>query len=276
MAHAAPRRTRDASFQGRKEAAAKASLKFQKQCTFKPSINRPACRRRTRNAKGWRLHRGGAAAASLKSSSAPSNRRTTTCQRGVADGATRRIGRQTRRRGGLARHPSSSATRTNWPRSTGRAPTRRSTWPKPTSGATAGATQCAPSARASERGAFLPPTPTRASSTTPAAPAPHRVRARLDAQNAPARVGVGRRAPLNEGCARGPRRSEIPLALPPPPLPPKAPGFVLFSTFGWLFRGVRRRVVRVGGIKGGGVDGLGSRDASKPLLSRLAQRTGLR
>ena len=39
MAHVAPSNLADASFQGRKEAAAKASLKFQKQCTFKPSIN---------------------------------------------------------------------------------------------------------------------------------------------------------------------------------------------------------------------------------------------
>ena len=35
----APSNLADASFQGRKEAAAKASLKFQKQCTFKPAIN---------------------------------------------------------------------------------------------------------------------------------------------------------------------------------------------------------------------------------------------
>ena len=39
MAHVAPSNLADASFQGRKEAAAKASLKFQKQCTFKPAIN---------------------------------------------------------------------------------------------------------------------------------------------------------------------------------------------------------------------------------------------
>ena len=39
MAHVTPSNLADASFQGRKEAAAKASLKFQKQCTFKPAIN---------------------------------------------------------------------------------------------------------------------------------------------------------------------------------------------------------------------------------------------
>ena len=39
MAHVAPSNLADASFAGRKEAAAKAALKHRAQCTFKPAIN---------------------------------------------------------------------------------------------------------------------------------------------------------------------------------------------------------------------------------------------